>query len=176
MVDADRAKWDYHPIMSSRYVLRGKTDPGLFYQGSPTRDFRGMIELMKRYVIRRANYVDKRLLANVSLPPTPSIAEPGNLSFSAPTLSLQLVNPPPLPAKVKWRLAEITELKSPSFDPRQPRKYEIDALWEAEAGSTAEIPTKPLQGGHTYRIRARAQDSTGRWSHWSAPIQFSVAK
>jgi hypothetical protein len=30
MVDADRAKWDYHPIMSSRYVLHGKSDPGLF--------------------------------------------------------------------------------------------------------------------------------------------------
>src|SRR5262249_38696866 len=41
IVEADRAKWDYHPIMSSQYVLREKTQPGLFYQASPTKDFGG---------------------------------------------------------------------------------------------------------------------------------------
>ena len=53
IVDADRAKWDYHPIMASRYSMRSKADQGLFYQASRTRDFAGMVELMKAYVKQR---------------------------------------------------------------------------------------------------------------------------
>ena len=29
-----------------------------------------------------------------------------------------------------------------------------------------------LQPQHTYRARARYEDNTGRWSHWSKPVQF----
>jgi hypothetical protein len=75
--------------------------------------------------------------------------------------------------KVKWRLAEITDLKNPATKAQLPRKYEINALWEAEGGTAAEIPTKGLEKGHTYRIRARVQDANERWSHWSPPEQFT---
>jgi len=174
-VDADRAKWDYHPIMSSQYVLRGmKTDPGLFYQSSPTRDFRGMLQLMKKYTERRGQYVDRRLLANAGLPPTPQISASGKLNFSEATMKFQLAAP--APGKVKWRLAEITDTNSPSFKLRQPRKYEIEPRWEAERDATAEIPTKSLENGRTYRVRARTQEANGKWSHWSAPVQFTVTK
>ena len=30
------------------------------------------------------------------------------------------------------------------------------------------------RAGHTYRVRARVKDATGRWSHYSAPVEFTV--
>lgn len=29
-----------------------------------------------------------------------------------------------------------------------------------------------VEAGHAYRVRARLRDNTGRWSHWSAPINL----
>ena len=173
MVDADRAKWDWHPIMSSQYTMRGKSDPGMFYKSSPTHDFKGMTQLMESYVERRSQWIDRTLLADARLPATPAIAAKDKIDVSAPTLTLQLASPASA-GKVKWRLAEITDTKNPATKPKPPGKYEIDALWEAEGGASAEIPTKGLEKGHTYRIRARAQDGKGQWSHWSAPTQFTV--
>jgi hypothetical protein len=171
MVDADRAKWDYHPIMSSQLVVPHKTSPGLFYENSPTRDFRGMTEMMKQYVEHRSQWIDQTLLADATLPETPVIAPAKIADASAPTLKLHLASSKPA-GKVKWRLAEITDTKKPAAKAKAPGKYEIDALWEAECGATADVSTKDLEKGHTYRIRARVQDGKGRWSHWSAPAQF----
>jgi hypothetical protein len=178
LVDADRAQWDYHPIMSSQYVFRGKTEPGLFYQASPSRDFRGMLRLMKQYVVRRSQHVDRRILGNAPLPPTPQLAAPEKIDLSNSVLALRLANPTATESrgKVRWRVGEITDTNSPAFRPAEPRQYEIQALWEAEGGPDVEIPTKHFQPGHTYRVRARIQGATGRWSHWSAPVQFTATK
>ena len=46
-VEADRAKWDYHPIMTSRWVNPVKAGHGKFYEQSPTHDFAGMVKTMK---------------------------------------------------------------------------------------------------------------------------------
>lgn len=55
-------------------------------------------------------------------------------------------------------------------------KYEIDSLWESveltSFASHTTIPGSVIQAGRTYRLRHRMQDRTGRWSHWSAPLQF----
>ena len=56
-------------------------------------------------------------------------------------------------------------------------KYEIEALWESEEIASPEartitIPASVVEPGHTYRIRCRMEDNSGRWSHWSAPVQF----
>ncbi|MBP7050260.1 MAG: lamin tail domain-containing protein [Phycisphaerae bacterium] len=58
-------------------------------------------------------------------------------------------------------------------------EYEIDALWESEeitttAGVNATIPASVVESGHTYRVRCRMKDATGRWSHWSQPVQFAT--
>ena len=172
MVDADRAKWDYHPIMSSQYVRPGKSAPGRFYENSPTHNFQGMAELMKQYVEHRGRWVDHELLADAIFPATPEIAPTGVVDVSKPTWKLHLAHPTSAP-KVKWRLAEITDAKNAAIDAKLPVKYEINALWESEGGTATEIPTKRLEKGHTYRIRARIQDGDGRWSHWSAPEQFT---
>lgn len=58
-------------------------------------------------------------------------------------------------------------------------RYEIDALWESEEidtpdGFNVRIPARVVESGHTYRVRCRMKDTTGRWSHWSEPIQFEA--
>jgi len=58
----------------------------------------------------------------------------------------------------------------------KPGKYEIDTVWESEEitpfDNTIRIPADGIKAGHTYRVRCRMKDSTGRWSHWSDPNQF----
>ena len=56
-------------------------------------------------------------------------------------------------------------------------KYEIDALWESneitsQNSRTITIPFGIAVPGYTYRVRCRMKDNTGRWSHWSNPVQF----
>jgi len=54
--------------------------------------------------------------------------------------------------------------------------YEIDATWESEEitdfNDAIRIPAATLRPGRTYRVRSRMKDNTGRWSHWSDPVQF----
>jgi hypothetical protein len=59
-------------------------------------------------------------------------------------------------------------------------KYEIDAVWESEELSAFSdhiaIPASVVRPGGTYRVRCRMKDTTGRWSHWSVPIQFTAGE
>jgi hypothetical protein len=59
---------------------------------------------------------------------------------------------------------------------KQPGKYEIESVWESGVlttfNSTVRIPASAVHAGRTYRVRCRMKDNTGRWSHWSAPVQF----
>ena len=130
---------------------------------------------MKQYVERRSEWIDRAFLTDASLPATPVIAPANTFDFDSTALQRQLISPTS-PQKVRWRLAEITDPKTAATRAKQHGKYEINAIWEAEGGATAEIPTKKLKKGRTYRIRARVQDGKGRWSHWSAPDQFSVSR
>ena len=69
----------------------------------------------------------------------------------------------------------------PQTEPVPSRKhhYEIETLWESEAlttfADTAKMPASLVKPGGTYRVRCRMMDTSGRWSHWSAPDQFVVA-
>jgi hypothetical protein len=175
IVDADRAKWDYHPIMSSRQVISSKAGQGLFYQSSPTGDFAGMVQQMKDYVTHRSRWIDRNLLNDPSIPEKPKIQREGNsLAFQA--------NPFAGSGKfaaVKWRLAEIDANPDFSKKPSTPGHYEITAKWESPELTTFQppitIPKDSLEPpGRTYRVRARMKDHTGRWSHWSDPVQFTA--
>jgi CotH kinase protein len=176
LADADRAKWDYNPVMTAPFVLPSKAGQGRFYFGNPHNRFRTMVDYMKGYVAKRAAWIDARLLADYRPPASPRIAK-GALNFVGPDLALHLESKPDAPgAMCRWRLAEITDLKSPVFNSRQPWKYEINALWteEVKGSGTVSIPAKLLAAGHSYRVRARWQDSAGTWSRWSSSLQFTV--
>ena len=66
--------------------------------------------------------------------------------------------------------------------PEPPRPAEL--IWEYEhrwkspllttftPGIT--IPVSAVRENRTYRVRVRHRDATGRWSHWSAPVEFAT--
>jgi hypothetical protein len=79
---------------------------------------------------------------------------------------------------IQWRIAEISAPGIPLFDATQPRIYELTDVWRsAEIPSVSgetRIPGGSLKVGHTYRVRLRHKDATGRWSRWSTATQFVV--
>lgn len=78
---------------------------------------------------------------------------------------------------MRWRLGAITPPGAP-FDPAVPRVYEVPAVWEAESTAYARDITVPMTAivpGTMYRVRVKMMDATGRWSHWSAPVEFTAA-
>jgi hypothetical protein len=160
MVDADRAMWDYHPVLAR--VMKG--GHGLFYQASRTKTFGGMAQLMKDYVNRRSALIDQALLRDPQVPPTPTIAATcptnfpiDNLSFRAsPAVGNNF-------AAMKWRIAEITDKTAPAYKPNQPGKYEITPAWESGELTTFNadmaFPSEVAKPGHAYRVRVRMRDT-----------------
>jgi hypothetical protein len=62
----------------------------------------------------------------------------------------------------------------------RPGKYEIDAVWESDEltvfADSITIPGSVVQAGKIYRVRCRMKDTSGRWSHWSVPVQFTAGE
>jgi len=371
MVDADRAMWDYNPIMTSAYINSSKAGAGRFYQQASTKDFPGMLQIMKDYVVHRSRTVLDPASSDSGIPRTPTItatcppaypinsltfettpfSDPqGNHTFAAMQWRIAEVAPgsqavipqdegivliseggqwkyfkgtkEPSPVRSAWRqinfddsdwlvgttaigygeafivtqlgdmrggyttiylrktfdVADLDTIKKlrleakyddgvnvwingvyvgggnvpsaeipfnatvsncpenhnfttlPAADPstcliwgtnviavqvinsylsnssdcfvdirltgetaepdeppstppnyrKKPGKYEIDAVWESEEitdfNSTVTIPASDVRVGRTYRVRCRMKDSTGRWSHWSDPVQFEAGE
>ncbi len=175
MVEADRRKWDYHPVMAMGF----KAGQGLFYEAARSGDFRGMVQSMKNYVKSRGAWIDSVLLNDSAIPATPTAIACGPTNFPPDQLRFHASayqGSKPF-AAVKWRLAEIAPGKTGAHSPRPiqgPR--EITSLWEStELSNPADeitVPNDVAKPGHTYRVRARMKDTTGRWSHWSPPVEF----
>jgi hypothetical protein len=172
IVEADRRKWDYHPALNPG----GQGGHGQYYRAASTQDFRGMVQLMKDYVKTRGAWIDTNL-ADPKIPATPTITYAGPTGYPAGKLRFRSS---PFKgqgqfAAVKWRLAEVTPPKTPQTSPPTPGKYEITPAWESEELNKVEemaIPADGVKPGRTYRARVRMKDNTGRWSHWSAPVEF----
>jgi hypothetical protein len=177
LVGADRAKWDFNPVLASRYAMPMKAGQGKFYFGNPRNTFATMVSYMKSYVAKRSKWIDNRLLSDYHPPAAPRISELAKVELGAPNFDLHLDSKAEAStSKLRWRLAEVTVTNSPAFDPHQPWKYEIESLWDQESAdpqADAKAPTRLLAAGHTYRVRARWLDA-GTWSRWSAPVQFTV--
>ncbi|MGZ8940317.1 MAG: lamin tail domain-containing protein, partial [Limisphaerales bacterium] len=77
---------------------------------------------------------------------------------------------------IQWRLAEIYNPSLSNYVGGEPRKYEIETLWDtgelATFANEISIPLAVARPGSTYRARVKVKDNTGRWSHWSQPLQF----
>lgn len=78
-------------------------------------------------------------------------------------------------AAMQWRVAEVLPTNAVVTNVAQLR-LEWDAVWDSGEITTYNewmaIPSAFLQPEHLYRARVRHKDNTGRWSQWSAPIQF----
>jgi hypothetical protein len=177
IVDADRAMWDYNPILAAGPA----GGVGQFYRAAASGDFAGMVELLKRFIDSRTNYIYQRILNDEDrIPLTPEIQYVGGAGFPLDQLSFrtsEYSSPTGQPfGAIEWRIAEVTDSARNDFEPASPRKYEIDPVWESGQLSTfadmVTIPSSGLRSGSTYRVRARVRDASGFASHWSQPVQF----
>jgi hypothetical protein len=186
ILDADRAQWDYNPIMVSGLVNSSKAGHGRYYEsGVGGRTFDGMLNKMKQYVVYRASspsFSLDTIAMESGVPATPAISYTGLPEYPIDQLKFQTTVPAGVSdlAAIRWRIAEVTRPDHPAYDPTVPEPYEIDPIWDSgwittDAIST-HIPRSSLRVGHLYRVRARFLDSVGRASHWSAPIEFTTAE
>jgi hypothetical protein len=185
IVDADRAMWDYNPLMINtaypHYVNLSKAGQGRFYQQATTKDFRGMVQIMKTYVLPSTYRAFDTYFEDSSMPYKPTVTSIGPAGYPSNALMFE-TSPFGDPqgsgtfAAMKWRIAEVTDVTCPAYDPTNRRKYEIETVWDTgeitEFNSTITIPASVVKVGHTYRVRVRMKDDTGRWSHWSDKIHF----
>ena len=179
-VDADRAMWDYNPILVSSYVNSSKAGYGRFYQQATTKNFPGMIQLMKNYIVSRGSWIDSTILTDETMIPSrPTVTYTGLAGYPGDALTFQCsayssaVSPF---GAMEWRIAEVSIPTAPEFDPSDPRAYEIEADWEsgelAWFDPNVAVPRDVVEEGHRYRVRVRMCDSSGRYSHWSNPVEF----
>ena len=107
------------------------------------------------------------------IPDTPVLTYTGPAGFPTNALSFQttaFADPQGSGTfgALEWRLALMDE----------PGAFEIDASWEsgelATFSNTIAIPTTAVRSGSIYRARVRHRDHSGRWSHWSTPVEFTT--
>ncbi len=71
----------------------------------------------------------------------------------------------------------IQAIRSP-VPPGEDPKYEWNAGWESGVLASFQpaitIPTSAVRPNRRHRARVRHMDNTGRWSHWSAPVEFTA--
>jgi hypothetical protein len=186
-LDADRAMWDWNPKMADANYSSslGKAGQGRFYQWqlepAVSKDFDGCLQLMKNYVVVRSEHLDA-LGADPNIPATPTITYTGPVNYPLNQLSFQCSTYSgvfPF-AALKWRIGEVWDTNAPAFDSTERRPMEITAKWESGEiipfTNAIAIPADALKIGHAYRARVQMKDTTGRWSRWSAPVQFVVTQ
>ena len=185
-VDADRAMWDYHPrVVDTPWE-------GTFYDNNDlrnyfTQDFAGVVAKLKAFVgpsnppLSWAGDNLASIGADPAIPGMPTVTYTGEVGFPIDGLTFEtsaFSDPQGVGtfAAMKWRIAEVTDPAAPSYDPAAPVIYEIDPVWESDEltsfDSQITIPDETLQVDHAYRVRVRMKDNTGRWGHWSDPVEM----
>lgn len=175
LVDADRRLWDNHPRLNHK---------DRYYDIASSRDFPGMMRVVKNYLSSRSRWMTSSILTHDRVVPRrPTIRYAGaaghpsdDLQFTASEYS----SPGRTPfAAIAWRVSEVHNPTVPNYDPTQPNIYEIDGAFEQELSTNDTnftFPPLSVRVGCTYRARVRYQDRSGRWSHWSQPIQFTATE
>ena len=118
--------------------------------------------------------------ADAAIPTKPTLTYTGPTNYPVTGLSFQSSAFADLQgagtfAAMQWRVAEITPTNTPVSSPSD-LKFEWDAVWESGEltafTNQMRVPAIAVLPGHVYRARVRHKDNTGRWSNWSAPLQF----
>lgn len=79
-------------------------------------------------------------------------------------------------AAMQWRMAQVND--TPDYVPGVKRLLEINASHDsgelAAYAADYTFPPTACEPGKKYRARVRMKDNTGRWSLWSAPVEFTA--
>jgi len=80
-------------------------------------------------------------------------------------------------AALEWRVGEWSDPANPIYVGICKPKYEMETKWRSgeitSFSNTYTIPADAqLKTDRTYKVRVRYKDNTGRWSHWSDPVQI----
>ena len=187
----DRAMWDWHPRTSPIHKGFFYRSPAPYHGGAQgevrreltSPDFEGMINWVKEFIVPGGFGGDQtiELYRDPQIPETPNLTYAGSATFPINQLRFQTTpfRDPQGNATfggMEWRIGEVTDPSAPAFDPAEPIHFELTAMWESgeliDFVDTVEVDANQLRVGHAYRARVRVKDDTGRWSHWSAPVQF----
>ena len=195
IVDADRAQWDYNPVMNNSAVVNlSKAGNYHFYQWQnepgTSNHFGGANQLMKNYVRYRSTNaslngtstgLDGVALDNAR-PSRPALSYTGPSNFPINRLTFHSGNysgANPF-GSMRWRIAEVTAPGAPPYDSAHARKYEMETVWEsgplATFNADITVPAEVLRAGSRYRVRVLHTDATGRNSNWSAPVEFTCGE
>ena len=131
----------------------------------------------------RAKYLDTLASAEgdaTRIPVTPVIRSAGPPTFPLDRLTFE-TDPFQDPQNdafgaMEWRLGEVNP--PGAVVGLGTRILEWHAVWRSgeltEFENRIDVPLGPVLEGRTYRARVRMKDATGRWSHWSAPVEFTA--
>jgi len=207
-VDVDQFMWNYHPRTAGSHRGQFYVSPksqnnrgGTWTRRLKSRDHEGMMQHMLDFMTDTDlgrwsigdgdprgygyNYLEYEAKFT-DIPNTPTITYVGPDGFPLDELRFKSSSFEPGRSTnnkkftgIQWRLAEVSNLGTPFFEPGQPWKYEVNATWELEAdefvGNVA-VPQSLVRKGGTYRARVRMRNGTMAWSHWSAPVEFVVGE
>ena len=188
IVDADRAFWDYNPVMNDAAVVNlSKAGNYHFYQWQnepgTSNNFGGAAQMMKSYIRYRstnATFSLDTMSADAAKPNRPTITYTGTPGFPINRLNFQSSAYSGAGAfqSLRWRVAEITGTNRPIYNPEEPQKYEIQADWESGPipafNASVTLPANLVRVGSRYRARVLHTDAMGRNSQWSLPQEFVV--
>jgi len=174
LVDVDRRMWDNHPRLNHK---------DRYYDISSTRDFSGMVRVVKNWITSRGNWMSRTLLSqedDVPRKPTITYAGPEGYPSDGLTFTCSTFSSPGRSrfAAMEWRLAEVHNPAVADYDPARPNIYEIEGGFKsgelAAFDGAYQFPPLAVRVGRTYRARVRMKDAAGRWSHWSQPVEFQA--
>ena len=200
-VEVDRRRWDYNPanpIPPNTESAQGNfyrspfpvpniglgPYPQPFLRTLASEDFAGQVAWIKDFIAADEHGGARlaRLADDPTIPETPTISYVGLAGYPKDSLVFQSTSfrsPQGRSATaVQWRIGEVYDSSVANYAAGTPYRFEIEELWTSEellASSTrVSIPATYIQAGKTYRVRAKFEDAEGRWSHWSAPVEFQA--
>ncbi|MFZ0033713.1 MAG: lamin tail domain-containing protein [Sedimentisphaerales bacterium] len=99
-------------------------------------------------------------------------------------IAVQLLNRESISSDLFWEPTLTANMYSSPSGPSplqqvKRNKYEVETVWESPeitnaSQRTIQIPASVVEPNNLYRVRCRMKDNTGRWSHWSTPLQFTT--
>lgn len=198
-VPADLARWLNAPAANGSYSSLITSPAKALVAGRTATGLPGYVEDMKTFMFTGGTcswWLDRStvppggwitqldaIAADGDIPAKPSFYYVGQSNYPMNSLTFECL-PFSDPqgagtfAAMQWRLAEVRDTNQPVADARQVPPLEWDAVWDSGVLSNwnerITIPPSYVQTNRLYRARVRHLDNTGRWSHWSEPLEFKV--